>query len=375
MMYLFFCFIVLIILGSLNLYIYKRLIKKFLLFKYFHKLFAFVLAILFLVQIIFLILRRNQYEYLNDSLYEILAMLYAPTYCLFFVTLILDFIRLVLALLGRIDRKYNIFLRLLFETGVIAISAFLTYASVNSALKIPEIKTLNLQIANLKKDLKIAVLTDIHLGKNLHENFLDQIINKVNLEKPDMVFIIGDLIDVNPEHLKSYISKINDLNSTYGTFYVVGNHEYYHGINKVLNLLKTYTKMKILLNQNEDLGFVNIAGLSDLAGIGKGLYAPNLERIKADLNTSKPSILLTHQPKAALLYNLKDFDLILSGHTHGGQIFPFMLLVKLQQGFVYGLYNLNQKTKLYVSSGAGFWGPSLRVFAPSEIVILNLKGK
>ncbi|TKX32496.1 metallophosphoesterase [Campylobacter aviculae] len=375
MMYLFFCFMVLAILGLLNFYIYKRLIKKFLIFKYFHKLFAFALTILFLIQVIFLILRRNQYEYLSDSLYEILAMLYAPTYCLFFVALILDFIRLVLAMLGRIDKKYNIFLRLLFEIGVVSISVFLTYMSVNSALKIPEIKTLNLQMANLKKDLKIAVLTDLHLGKNLHENFLDQIINKVNLQKPDMVFIIGDLIDANPKHLESYISKLDDLNSTYGTFYAVGNHEYYHGINQVLKLLKTHTKMKILLNQNEDLGFVNIAGLADLTGISKGLYAPNLERIKADLNTSKPSILLAHQPKTVLLYNLKDFDLILSGHTHGGQIFPFMFLVKLQQGFVHGLYDLNQKTKLYVSSGAGFWGPSLRVFAPSEIVILNLKGK
>ncbi|ELD0124897.1 metallophosphoesterase, partial [Campylobacter jejuni] len=105
------------------------------------------------------------------------------------------------------------------------------------------------------------------------------------------------------------------------------------------------------------------------------LYAPDLARIKVDLNTSKSSILLTHQPKTALLYDLSDFDLVLSGHTHGGQIFPFMFLVKLQQGFVHGLYNLGEKTKLYVSSGAGFWGPSLRVFAPSEIVILNLKGK
>ncbi|MGI7163461.1 metallophosphoesterase, partial [Campylobacter coli] len=94
-----------------------------------------------------------------------------------------------------------------------------------------------------------------------------------------------------------------------------------------------------------------------------------------DLNTSKASILLAHQPKTALLYNLSDFDLILSGHTHGGQIFPFMFLVKLHQGFIRGLYDLGENTKLFVSSGAGFWGPSLRVFAPNEIAILNLKGE
>ncbi|EFP3712795.1 metallophosphoesterase, partial [Campylobacter jejuni] len=228
---------------------------------------------------------------------------------------------------------------------------------------------------NLKKDLKIVMLTDIHLGKNLHENFLDKLITKVNLQSPDMVVIVGDLIDTNPKDLKNYISKLNDFNSTYGTFYALGNHEYYHGINEVLDLLRKHTNMKILVNQNLDLGFINIAGLGDLAGLDRGLYAPDLARIKVDLNTSKASILLTHQPKTALLYDLSDFDLVLSGHTHGGQIFPFMFLVKLQQGFVHGLYDLGEKTKLYVSSGAGFWGPSLRVFAPSEIVILNLKGK
>ncbi|MBZ7957701.1 metallophosphoesterase [Campylobacter molothri] len=372
MMYLFLSFIILVIFGLVNLYIYKRLINKFLLFKYFKKFFALIFFVLFLAQIVFLILRRD--DYLSELWYEILSMSYAPSYCLFFVTLILDFFRLFLILSGKAYKKINIFIRLIFEIIIILISVFLIYISIHNALKIPEINTLNLKINGLKKDLKIAILTDMHLGKNLHEKFLEQVINKVNFQKPDMVFIIGDLIDASPKDLKPYISKLNDFQSTYGTFYTVGNHEYYHGINQVLDLLKTHTKIKILLNQNKDLGFINIAGMTDLAGIDKGLYAPNLERIKVDLNTSKPSILLTHQPKTALLYDLSDFDLILSGHTHGGQIFPFMFLVKLQQGFVYGLYSLSEKTKLYVSSGAGFWGPSLRVFAPSEIVILNLKG-
>ena len=205
--------------------------------------------------------------------------------------------------------------------------------------------------------------------------FLDRLIVEVNLQKPDMVVIVGDLVDTNPKELQNYISRLNDLKSTYGTFYALGNHEYYHGVDEVLNLLKEYTNMKILLNQNLDLGFINIAGLGDLAGLSKGLYAPDLARVKVDLNTSKASILLAHQPKTALLYNLSDFDLILSGHTHGGQIFPFMFLVKLHQGFIRGLYDLGENTKLFVSSGAGFWGPSLRVFAPNEIVILNLKGE
>ncbi|XAK46050.1 metallophosphoesterase [Campylobacter coli] len=373
MIFFIFSFVTLLIFGLANIYIYKRLIKKIFIFKYLYKIFAFVFTLLYLAQAIFLIFRRN--EYLSDTWYEFLAALYAPTYCLFFITLALDFIRLILMLMGKTHIKYNLTLRSLFDFAIITLAAVSIYTSINNAIRVPEIQSVDIQLAKLDRDLKIAMLTDIHLGKNLHKDFLDKLIVEVNLQKPDMVVIVGDLVDTNPKELQNYISRLNDLNSTYGTFYALGNHEYYHGIEEVLDLLKKYTNMKILLNQNLDLGFINIAGLGDLAGLSKGLYAPDLARVKVDLNTSKPSILLAHQPKTALLYDLSDFDLVLSGHTHGGQIFPFMFLVKLQQGFIRGLYDLGENTKLFVSSGAGFWGPSLRVFAPNEIAILNLKGE
>ncbi|EAI3388682.1 metallophosphoesterase [Campylobacter jejuni] len=373
MIFFIFSFVTLLIFGLANIYIYKRLIKKIFIFKYLYKIFAFVFTLLYLAQAIFLIFRRN--EYLSDTWYEFLAALYAPTYCLFFITLALDFIRLILMLMGKTHIKYNLTLRSLFDFAIITLAAVSIYTSINNAIRVPEIQSTDIYLAKLDRDLKIAMLTDIHLGKNLHKDFLDRLIVEVNLQKPDMVVIVGDLVDTNPKELQNYISRLNDLNSTYGTFYALGNHEYYHGIEEVLDLLKKYTNMKILLNQNLDLGFINIAGLGDLAGLSKGLYAPDLARVKVDLNTSKPSILLAHQPKTALLYDLSDFDLVLSGHTHGGQIFPFMFLVKLQQGFIRGLYDLGENTKLFVSSGAGFWGPSLRVFAPNEIAILNLKGE
>lgn len=375
MIFLIFSFAVVLIFGLANIYIYKRLIKKIFIFKYFYKIFALILSLLFLVQMSFFLVRNRNLEILNDEVYSFLTMLYAPTYCLFFITLALDFIRLILVFMGKAHKNCSLMFRLPFEVAIIALAMFSTYISINNALKVPEIQTVDIKIATLKRDLKIAMLSDIHLGKNLHEDFLAKLIAKVNLQKPDMVVIVGDLVDANPKDLEKYISKLNDLKSHYGTFYVLGNHEYYHGINEVLTLLKTQTNMKILVNKNLDLGFINIAGLGDLAGLQKGLFAPDLARIKVDLNTSKPSILLTHQPKTATLYDLSDFDLVLSGHTHGGQIFPLMFLVKFQQGFLHGLYDLGEKTKLYVSSGAGFWGPSLRVFAPNEIVILNLKGQ
>ncbi|MCR2065000.1 metallophosphoesterase [Campylobacter helveticus] len=373
MLFLVFSFGVVLIFGLANIYIYKRLVLKFITLKYLRKLFAFVLFMLFFAQAFFMVFRSS--EYLNDVWYSFFASLYAPTYCFFFITLILDFLRFVLAMLGKTFMKIASFVKVAFEIFVLALGAFLTYFSIYSAIKVPEFSEVDIIIPHLEKELKIAMLTDIHLGKNLHENFLSDIIEKVNSKNVDMVVIVGDLVDTNPNDLKPYISKLNDLKSSYGTFYALGNHEYYHGINEVLELLKTQTNMKILVNDAIDLGFANIAGVGDLAGLRKGILAPDLARAKVDLNLSKPSILLAHQPKTALLYDVSDFDLILSGHTHGGQVFPFALLVKLQQGFVSGLYVLSEKTQLFVSRGAGFWGPSLRTFSQSELVILNLKGR
>ena len=99
----------------------------------------------------------------------------------------------------------------------------------------------------------------------MHEKFLSEIIEKVNSKNVDMVVIVGDLVDAKPETLKPYISKLNDLKSTYGTFYALGNHEYYHGINEVLELLKGQTNMKILLNEGLYMGFIIIDGVWDLA--------------------------------------------------------------------------------------------------------------
>ncbi len=373
MLFLVFSFGVALIFGLANIYIYKRLVLKFITLKYLRKLFAFVLFMLFFAQTFFMVFRSS--EYLNDVWYSFFASLYAPTYCFFFITLILDFLRFVLAMLGKTFMKIASFVKVAFEIFVLALGAFLTYFSIYSAIKVPEFSEVDIIIPHLEKELKIAMLTDIHLGKNLHENFLSDIIEKVSSKNVDMVVIVGDLVDTNPNDLKPYISKLNDLKSSYGTFYALGNHEYYHGINEVLELLKTQTNMKILVNDAIDLGFANIAGVGDLAGLRKGILAPDLARAKVDLNLSKPSILLAHQPKTALLYDVSDFDLILSGHTHGGQVFPFALLVKLQQGFVSGLYVLSEKTQLFVSRGAGFWGPSLRTFSQSELVILNLKGR
>ncbi|MCI7363391.1 MAG: metallophosphoesterase, partial [Campylobacter sp.] len=123
-----------------------------------------------------------------------------------------------------------------------------------------------------------------------------------------------------------------------------------------------------------ELESINIAGLSDLQGANFGME-PNPLKALADINRSKPTILLSHQPKSLSLLSfdeLNNISLVLSGHTHGGQIFPFSLLVWAAQGYIYGESDITPRTKLVVSSGAGFWGPPMRILSNNEIVVLNL---
>ncbi|EFX41481.1 metallophosphoesterase [Helicobacter suis] len=439
MAYLIFYSVFIVFLGLTNLYVYKKLLQKMVLLQYVGGLAGFMVLGLFIAQLVFLFASTSSRLHLGTSIYKILSLSYAPTYVLFGITLLFECLNIALALIGKPHKSHSPYLFFLYTYGIVCILIFLLFIGIykaifkasqfnldislldyvnvlafaalvslalinkqeiknqfyplfdlaflvlviyfsaiiaHNALEIPAIKKVKVIIPGLKQDLKIAMLTDVHLGPNLHEKFLNRIIQKVNAQRVDMVVIVGDLVDTNPKNLEGYISKLDDLKSTYGTFYAVGNHEYYHGLSSVLNLLKTHTHMKILFNSSVDMGPLNIAGLADLAGLRwGGEYAPSLPKTTKHLNKDKPSILLTHEPRAALIYDLKDFDLVLSGHTHGGQVFPFMFLAKWRQGFIHGLYSLSPKTKIYVSSGVGFWGPAMRAFAKSEIVILNLKRK
>lgn len=162
-------------------------------------------------------------------------------------------------------------------------------------------------------------------------------------------------------------------------YYVAGNHEYYHGLDPILAHLKTLN-VRILHNTHIELDELNLAGVSDLAGLRFNYLPPDIESAKKDLNLLKPSVLLAHQPKFVRSNDVSEFDLVLCGHTHAGQVFPLSFFVWLDQKYIHGLYNVPSKmpknlpTQLYVSSGVGFWGPAVRFLAQNEIVLLELEG-
>lgn len=227
----------------------------------------------------------------------------------------------------------------------------------------------------IKADLfkfSIVQISDLHIGGLIDKHYVQKSVEKINSLHPDLVMITGDLIDTEIKYISDIILELNSINSKYGTFMVLGNHEYFHNPFEIIEFIRRKTKIKLLLNQSitiDELG-VNIVGVNDLFGYRVDLLEPDFYEAFKGVNENYPSILLSHQPKS--IENLGSFKpkLILSGHTHGGQLWPFNHLVMLQQPYLKGLHTLDYGGKIYVNSGIGFWGPPMRLGSQAEIAYI-----
>ena len=380
-MWLFFIFsaVFLTLFSLANLYIYKRLFMQIPFFRA-HKIWLIAAFVaLFIAQAAFLMFRAD--DRFGSTLYNALAHCFAFTYFFFFITLFADILRFGVKFYMKnasktpFDKNRRASIKLIFNLSLLIFALGSVWRGWGNAMNVPKVKELSVPIKNLKQDTRLVMISDVHLGKNLHENFLRGLVERINSLNADIVVIVGDLIDTKPSEIH-YIHLLDEIQSKFGVFFALGNHEYYRGLDGILGLLKQ-TKLQILINESVNLGFLNIAGLADLAGLRFDRLGakPDINATTAKLDKSVPSILLAHQPKSVNLYDTSDFDLVLSGHTHAGQVFPFGAIVLAQQGFLYGFYELASKNKLYVSSGAGFWGPAMRFLAPSEIALIHLKGE
>lgn len=250
-----------------------------------------------------------------------------------------------------------------------------TSANAMNTARNTQIEEIEVKIKNLKQPYKIAQLSDIHIGGLIDKSFIKNLVDKTNSLNADIVVITGDLVDTKLEFAKTALNELKNLKSKYGVFYIVGNHEYFHGVKPIIDYvnslgIKTLENKNVYIGQ-KDSGF-NLAGVYDIFGERYGSFQPNLQKAMENVKNS-PTILLAHQPKFInQIENTKGLDLILCGHTHGGQIFPFNYLVKLQQPYVKGLNQHNEFTQVYVNKGTGFWGPPMRLGTTSEITLLKL---
>jgi predicted MPP superfamily phosphohydrolase len=262
--------------------------------------------------------------------------------------------------------------------AVPAAATLITIFGLINARRTARIVRVDVPIDNLPASLHgftIAQISDIHVGLTIKADYVQSIVGAVNSLQADMVAVTGDLVDGSVAQLRSHVEPLRDLTSRHGTYFVTGNHEYYSGVTGWVSELRRLG-VNVLLNEHVVLRHNDdslvIAGVTDYSGHH---YDESHRSDAAAAVASAPDdlvrILLAHQPRSAAGALKAGFDLQLSGHTHGGQFWPWNFFVRLQQPFTAGLHRL-QSLWVYTSRGTGYWGPPKRFGAPSEITQLRL---
>ena len=223
----------------------------------------------------------------------------------------------------------------------------------------------------------IAQITDLHIGFTIGKEFVDAVVERTNALKPDLIVLTGDIVDGPVESLRDIAARLQHLQAPRGVFAITGNHEYYCGADAWIGELSLFgirylRNQRVAMNDASGAGF-DLVGIDDLSGYAYFGHGPDLHAALADHDPTRATVLLAHQPRQVHDAARRGVDLQLSGHTHGGQVWPFHYIVMAQQGgLLAGRYQIGPTT-LHVSRGTGYWGPPVRVLAPLEITRIRLR--
>ncbi|MCL4709590.1 metallophosphoesterase [bacterium] len=261
---------------------------------------------------------------------------------------------------------------------VLGLAGLLLGYGVYQARRKPRVVEVAIPLQHLPEELhgfRIVQLSDLHVGETIKRKFVESVVAQVQQLAPDMIAFTGDLADGLVSNLRDEVAPLANLSARYGKFYITGNHEYYSGAEPWLAEVQRLG-FTVLLNEHRIVQHGNcrilIAGVPDF---GAGPFIPHHDSNPALAIANAPvadvKILLAHQPRSIFAAAEAGFDLQLSGHTHGGQLFPWNFLVPLQQPYVSGLHK-HGNTWIYVSNGTGYWGPPIRLGAPAEVTVIKL---
>jgi predicted MPP superfamily phosphohydrolase len=270
--------------------------------------------------------------------------------------------------------------RRLFLARTVAITAGVASAGivgygVTQALGDPVVKRVQIPLAKLPRGtdgFRIALVSDIHLGPLNNIGRTRRTVELINQMGADLVAVVGDLVDGSVEQLDAAVQPLRDLRGRYGQFFVTGNHEYYSGyegwVAEVAGL-----GIRPLRNERIELpGGLDLAGVNDVTGASYH-DAPDYAKALNGRDPARPVVLLAHQPIQAHEAAAHGVDLQLSGHTHGGQMQPFGLVVRAAQQPILSGYGQVDGMPVYVTNGAGFWGPPVRVGATPDVTLVELR--
>src|SRR5690606_39044967 len=242
-------------------------------------------------------------------------------------------------------------------------------------LRGPRVERVTVPLAKLPRaahGYRIAVVSDIHLGPVLGRGFAQKVVDTINSTQPDLIAVVGDLVDGSVKDLGPAAAPLARLRARHGAFFVTGNHEYFSGAEQWVEEVRRLG-LRPLENARTELPHFDLAGVNDVAGEDEG-QGPDFARALGDRDRGRACVLLAHQP--VQIHEAVDHgvDLQLSGHTHGGQLWPGNLVASGANPTLAGLERYGD-TQLYVTRGAGAWAPPTRVGAPSDITVVELAAR
>jgi predicted MPP superfamily phosphohydrolase len=261
---------------------------------------------------------------------------------------------------------------------VLMAAVLMTLAGFINARRIAQVVDVDVRLPNLPRGLHgftIVQISDVHVGPTIKRRYVQKIVARVNALQADLIAVTGDLVDGTVASLRAHTAPLGELKARHGGYVVTGNHEYYSGADEWIDELRGLG-LQVLLNEHVVIGHngaqLAVAGVTDFSAEHFDLRSRSdpLAAI-ADAPLAALKLLLAHQPRSAAAAAAAGFDLQLSGHTHGGQFWPWNYFVPLQQPFTAGLHRLDNLW-VYVSRGTGYWGPPKRFGAASEITRLRL---
>ena len=266
----------------------------------------------------------------------------------------------------------------IFAGGALGLTVVLLGAGYFQAMRAPVVKRIRVELPRLPAALDgttIAQITDLHLGPTLQREWLEDVVRRTNALGADVIAVTGDLVDGSVEQLGEIVAPLGGLRARWGVYFITGNHEYYAGVEPWLTEVRRLG-LRVLRNERVSLGGAeasfDLAGTDDAssAGMAPG-HGPDLAAAVAGRDPSRALVLLQHQPRLLDQAKAAGVGLQLSGHTHGGQMWPWLWIVHLVYRYSSGLHR-DGSMWVYVSDGTGFWGPPLRLGTTPEITLVTL---